>query len=45
MRGEVYNRRWEAELHSRTTAMDNIDENNADPHMGGRASDYYDNPR
>jgi GWxTD domain-containing protein len=45
MRGEVYNRRWEAELHSRTTPMNNIDQNNADPHMGGRATDYYDNPR
>jgi len=45
MRGEVYNRRWEAELHSRTTPMNNIDNNNAVPHIGGRAKDYYDNPR
>lgn len=45
MRGEVYNRRWDAELHSRTTPMNNIDNNNADPHIGGRAKDYYDNPR
>jgi GWxTD domain-containing protein len=45
MRGEVYYRRWEAELHSRTTPMDIMDENNAEDHMGGRAKDYYDNPR
>ena len=45
MRGEVYYRRWEAELHSRTTPMNNIDQNNADDHVGGRANDYYDNPR
>jgi GWxTD domain-containing protein len=45
MRGEVYNRRWEAELHSRTTPMNDVDQNNADDHMGGRAQDYFDNPR
>jgi GWxTD domain-containing protein len=45
MRGEIYYRRWDAELHSRTTAMDNIDQNNADDHVGGHAKDYYDNPR
>jgi len=45
MRGEVYYRRWEAELHSRTTPMNLIDDNNAENHTGGRALDYYDNPR
>ena len=45
MRGEIYYRRWEAELHSRTTPMNNIDDNNSDDHVGGRAKDYYDNPR
>ena len=45
MRGEVYYRRWEAELHSRTTPMNNIDDNYSTPHEGGRALDYYTNPR
>lgn len=45
MRGEVYNRRWEAELHSRTTPMNDIDNNRALPTEGSRAQDYYDNPR
>lgn len=45
MRGEVYYRRWDAELHSRTTPMNNIDQNESDDHYGGRAKDYYDNPR
>lgn len=45
MRGEVYYRRWDAELHSRTTPMNNIDENFSEPHEGSRARDYYDNPR
>lgn len=45
MRGEVYYARWDAELHSRTTPMINVDETDSDDHFGGRAKDYYDNPR
>lgn len=45
MRGEVYYRRWDAELHSRTTPMNNVDQNESEDHFGGRAKDYYDNPR
>lgn len=47
LRGETYNRRWEAELYSRTDPMNtmNIDNNYAAPSEGSRALDYYNNPR
>ncbi len=45
MRGEIYNRRWEAELYSRTDPLNSIDNNYAAPSEGSRALDYYNNPR
>jgi GWxTD domain-containing protein len=45
MPGEIYNRRWNIELHSRVDPMNVIDDNSTDPHYGGHSKDFYENPR
>jgi GWxTD domain-containing protein len=45
MPGHIYNAQWKVQLHKRTNQpVDMETENNSD-HYGGRANDYYNNPR
>ncbi len=43
--GEINNYRWEYILQQRNTSQQNLDQQTGDDHWGGRASDYFNNPR
>ncbi len=45
MPGEVNNYRWQLMLQSRDTPQNNVDRTNPDGEYGGRADDYFNNPR
>jgi len=44
LRGELYNANWERYLNKRNNSLYDHDQNESDPHYGGRAKDYYDTP-
>ena len=43
--GELYDPAWHYKTQKRNTPFDNIDIEQAPSHYGGRALDYYKNPR
>lgn len=43
--GEIMNYRWQMLLNVRDTPFNNIDRTQPDVHYGGRADDYFNNPR
>lgn len=45
MPGHVYNTQWKVQLHKRTNQPVDMDAENNSNHYGGRANDYYNNPR
>jgi GWxTD domain-containing protein len=45
MPGHIYNAQWKVQLHKRTNQPRDMDEENNDSHYGGRANDYFNNPR
>lgn len=45
MPGHIYNAQWKVQLHKRTNQPIDMDEENNNSHYGGRAGDYYNNPR
>jgi len=45
MVGERYNSQWELDLYSRTTPINNVDQQFAPEGVGSRALDYYNDPR
>jgi len=45
IRGEIKNPQWRMLLEQRNTPMNNVDQNNARDHFGGRVDDFFDNPR
>lgn len=44
-RGEIYNTRWEIDLHKRDTQSGNFDVEKGQEHFGGNADDNFRNPR
>jgi len=45
MPGHIYNAQWKVQLHKRTNQPRDMNEENNDGHYGGRADDYFKNPR
>jgi hypothetical protein len=45
VRGEISNPRWQLLLQSRNNPNNNIDQSQGIDHWGGRADEYYINPR
>ncbi|MDB4534596.1 GWxTD domain-containing protein, partial [Vicingaceae bacterium] len=45
MPGHIFNAQWRVQLHKRTNQPLDMDEENNDGHYGGRANDYFNNPR
>lgn len=45
MPGHVYNSQWKVQLHRRTNQPIDMDNENNTIHHGGRADDYFNNPR
>ena len=44
-KGEIYNERWELQIHSRDTQNSNLDDTKAPTHFGGNADDSFLSPR
>jgi len=44
-RGEIFNTRWEIDLHKRDTQSGNFDVEKSNEHFGGNAEDNFRNPR
>ena len=45
MPGHIYNAQWKVQLHKRTNQPIDMETENNSNHYGGRADDYYKNPR
>ena len=43
--GELNNPQWKVQLHKRTNQPVDMEEQNNSQHWGGRADDFYNNPR